>query len=110
MQSLVKIIFEKIISIEEAIKQQDDMKKRLQSCNRLNSDGPGKRLNLKTREKLEKLRSDAKNVYVVRENIINEMSNKDCLKWVEKPELFRNLIQYLSENINAYANIADRKI
>ena len=38
------------------------------------------------------------------------MSNKDYLKWVEKPELFKNLIQYLSENFNAYVNIADRKI
>ena len=38
------------------------------------------------------------------------MSNKDYLKWVEKPELFKNLIQYLCENINAYVNIADRKI
>ena len=42
--------------------------------------------------------------------MINEMSNKDYLKWVEKPELFKDLIQYLSENINAYVNIADRKI
>ena len=38
------------------------------------------------------------------------MSNKAYLKWVEKPELFKNLMQYLSENINAYVNIADRKI
>ena len=46
----------------------------------------------------------------MREEIINEISNKDYLKWVEKPELFENLIQYLSENINVYVNIADRKI
>ena len=39
-----------------------------------------------------------------------KMSNKEYLKWVERPELFKNLIQYLSENINAYVNIADRKI
>ena len=38
------------------------------------------------------------------------MSNKEYLKWVEKPELFKNLIQYLSENINVYVNITDRKI
>ena len=38
------------------------------------------------------------------------MSNKDYSKWVEKPELFKNFIQYLSENIDAYVNIADRKI
>ena len=37
------------------------------------------------------------------------MSNKDYLKWVEKPELFNNLIKYLSENI-VYVNIDDRKI
>ena len=38
------------------------------------------------------------------------MSNKDYLNWVEKPELFRNLIKYLNQNINTYVNIADRKI
>ena len=38
------------------------------------------------------------------------MPNKDYLKWIEKPELFKNLIQFLSENINACVNIADRKI
>ena len=77
---------------------------------RLNSDGPGKKLVSKIKNLSKKLHSDAKIVYVVREEIINQMSNKDYLKWVEKPELFKNLIQYLSENINAYVNIADRKI
>ena len=38
------------------------------------------------------------------------MSNKDYSKWVEKPELFKDFIQYLSENINTHVNIADRKI
>ena len=38
------------------------------------------------------------------------MSNKDYSKWVEKPELFKNFIQYLSKNIDTYVNIADRKI
>ena len=38
------------------------------------------------------------------------MSNKAYSKWVEKPELFKDFIQYLSENIDAYVNIADRKI
>ena len=38
------------------------------------------------------------------------MSNKDYLKWVENPELFKILIQYLSENINVHVNVADRKI
>ena len=67
-------------------------------------------MNSITEKTLENLHSDAKNIYVVREEIINEMSNNDYLKWAEKPELFKNLIQYLSENINAYVNIADRKI
>ena len=61
-------------------------------------------MNSTTTKTLEDLHSDAK------EETINEMSNKVHLKWVEKPELFKNLIQYLSENINAYVNIADRKI
>ena len=72
--------------------------------NRLNPNGPGKRMNSTTKKTLEDLHSDAK------EETINEMFNKDYLKWVEKPELFKNLIQYLSENIHAYVNIADRKI
>ena len=67
-------------------------------------------MSLKAQNIFKNLRSDAKNVYVVRENIINEMSNKDYLKWVKNPELFKNLIQYLSENINALVNIADRKV
>ena len=48
-------------------------------------------MSLKTQETLENLRSDGKNVYIVRENIINEMSNEDFLKWVEKPEFFEKL-------------------
>ena len=67
-------------------------------------------MSLKTQETLKNLRSDAKSIYVVRENIVNEMSNKDYLKWVKNPELFKNLMQYLSENIDAFVNIADRKI
>ena len=67
-------------------------------------------MNSITKKTLEDLHSNAKNLFVVKEEIINEMSNKDYLKWVEKPELFKNLIQYFSENINAYVNIADRKI
>ena len=67
-------------------------------------------MNFNNKKILEDLHSDAKNLYVVREEIINEMSNKEYLKWVEKPELFKSLIQYLSENINVYVNIADRKI
>ena len=45
----------------------------------------------------------------MREEIISEMSNKDYLKWVEKPVLFKNLIQDLSEYTRPYVNIADRK-
>ena len=87
------------------------MEKRITELyNSLNPNGPGKRMNSITKKTLEYLHSDAKNLYVVREEIINEMSNKVYLKWVEKPELFKNLIQYLSENINAYVNIVDRKI
>ena len=56
-------------------------------------------MNSTTKKTLEDLHSGAKHLYVVREKIINEMSNKDYLKWVEKPELFKNLIQYLSEKI-----------
>ena len=67
-------------------------------------------MSLKTQETLTSLGSDRKNVYIVRENIINKMSNKYYLKWVEKPEFFKSLIQYLSENINAYIYIANRKI
>ena len=67
-------------------------------------------MNSITKKTLEDLHSNAKSLFVVKEEIINEISNKDYLKWVEKPELFKNLIQYFSENINAYVNIADRKI
>ena len=108
---LVKKIFEGKLSIKEARKQQNAMQKKITELyNRLKPMGPGKRMNSTGTKTLEDLDSDTKNLYVVREEIINEMSNKDYLKWVEKPELFKNLIQYLSENINAYVNIADRKI
>ena len=63
-----------------------------------------------TKKTLEDLNSRVKILYVFREEIINKMSNKDYLKWIEKTELFKNLIQYLSENITAFVNIADRKI
>ena len=42
-------------------------KKRLAELdNRLNPDGPGKKISLKTQETLKNLRSDGKNVYVMR--------------------------------------------
>ena len=47
------------------------MKKQITELdNRLNPDGPGKKLSLKTQKTLKNLRSDGKNV-------TNEMSNKD---------------------------------
>ena len=43
------------------------MKKKITELdNGLNFDGPGKRLNLKTKEILQKLHFDAKNVYAAR--------------------------------------------
>ena len=106
-----KKIFEGKLSTRGARKQQNAMEKKITELyNWLNSSAPGKRMNSITKKTLEDLHSDAKNLYVIREEIIVEMSNKNYLKWIEKPELFKNLIHYLSENINAYVNIADRKI
>ena len=106
-----KKIFEGKLSIKEARKQQNAMEKKFTELyNRFNPNAPGKRMNLISKKTLEDLHSDAKKLNVVREKIINEMSSKDYLKWVEKPELFKNFIQYLSENINVYVNIDDRKI
>ena len=106
----MKKIFEGKLSIKEARKQQNAMKKIKELYNRLNPSGYGKRINFNNKKILEDLHSDAKKLYVIREEIINEMSNKEYLKRVEKPELFKNLMQRLCENINAYVNIADRKI
>ena len=76
-----KKIFEGKLSIKGARKQQDVMEKKITELdNRLNPDGPGKKISLKTQETLKNLRSDGKNVYVMREDIINEMPNKDYLK------------------------------
>ena len=44
---------------------------------RLNTIGPGKRMNPPTRKTLEDLRSDAKNLYIIGKNIINEMFNTE---------------------------------
>ena len=60
-------------------------KKILQKYHRFNPNVPGKRMNSITEKTLENLHSDAKNLYVVREEIINEMSNNDYSKWAEKP-------------------------
>ena len=85
-------------------------KKITELYNRLNLSGLGKRMTSITKKTLEDLHSDVRNIYVAREQISNEISSKDYLKWLEKPELFKNLIQCLIENINAYVTIADRKI
>ena len=45
--------------------------------NRLNYSGPGKGRNPSTEKTLEDLHSDAKNLYIIRENIINEMFNTE---------------------------------
>ena len=43
--------------------------------NRLNPSGPGKRINLSTKKTLEDLHSDTKNLYIIREDIINQTFN-----------------------------------
>ena len=43
--------------------------------NRLNYSGPGKGMNPSTKKRLEDLYSNAKNLYIIREDIINEMFN-----------------------------------
>ena len=45
--------------------------------NRLNPSGPGKRRNLSTKKALEDSHSNPKNLYIIREDIINEMSNTE---------------------------------
>ena len=44
---------------------------------RLYPSGTGKRMNSSTKKTLEDLYSNAKNLYIIREDIINEMSNTD---------------------------------
>ena len=63
---------------KEARKQQNAIEKKIKELNdRLNPIGPGKRMNASTKKRLENLRSDAKNLYIIRENIINEIFNTE---------------------------------
>ena len=63
---------------KEARKQQNAIEKKIKELNdRLNPIGPGKRMNASTKKTLENLRSDAKNLYIIRENIINEIFNTE---------------------------------
>ena len=73
-----KKIFEGKLSMKEAIKQQNAIEKKITELhNRLNPSGPGKRMNLTTKKTLEDLHSNAKNLYIIREDIINEMFNTE---------------------------------
>ena len=73
-----KKIFEGKLSIEEARKQQNAIEKKITELhNRLNYSGPGKGVNPSTKKTLEDLYSNAKNLYVIREDIINEMFNTE---------------------------------
>ena len=74
--SLVKKIFQGKLLIKEARKQQNAIEKKITELhNRLNPSGPGKRLDLSTKKTLEDLYSTAKNLYIIREDMINEMFN-----------------------------------
>ena len=76
MWSLVKKVYEGKLSIKEARKEQNAIEKKIKELNhRLNPVGPGKRMNPSTEKTLKDLHSDAKNLYIIRENIINEMFN-----------------------------------
>ena len=76
--SLVKKVFERKLPIKEARKQQNAIEKKIKELNdRLNLIGPGKRMNPSTEKTLKDLLSDAKNLYIIRENIINEMFNTE---------------------------------
>ena len=78
MWSLVKKIFEGKLSIEEAGKQQNVIEKKITELhNRLNYNGPGKRNESINKKTLEDLYSNAKNLYIIREDIINEMFNTE---------------------------------
>ena len=69
---------EEKLSIKEARKQQNTIEKKITELhNRLNPSGPGKRMNLSTKRTLEDLYSNAKNLYIIREDKINEMFNTE---------------------------------
>ena len=83
--SLVKKIFEGKLSIKEARKQQNaiEKKKITELHNRLNPSGLGKIINLSTKKTLKDLHSNTKNLYIIREDIINETFNTED----EKPDI-----------------------
>ena len=73
-----KKIFAGKLSRKKARKQQNAIEKKITELhNSLNSIGPGRRMSLSTKKTLEDLHSDAKNLYTIRENIINEMFNTE---------------------------------
>ena len=73
-----KKIFEGKLSIKRARKQQNAMEKKITELHdRINPTGPGKRMNSSTKKTLEDLHSDAKNLYIIREDIANEMFNTE---------------------------------
>ena len=73
-----KKIFEGKSSIKEARKQRNAIEKKITELNnKLNYIGPGKKMNPSTKKRLEDLLSNAKNIYIIRENIINEMFNTE---------------------------------
>ena len=76
--SLVKKLFEGKLSIKEARKKITELH------NRLNPSGPGKRMKIRTlstKKTLEDLHSNAKNLYIIGEDIINEMFNTEDEKF-----------------------------
>ena len=74
-----KKIFEGKLSIKEARKQQNAIEKKITELHYgLNYSGPGKGMKPSTTKKtLEDLYSNAKNLYIIREDIINEMFNTE---------------------------------
>ena len=77
--SLLKKIFGVKLSITEARKQQNDIVKKIKDLDdRLNYVGPGKGMKPSTTKNiLEDFCSDAKNLFIIRENIINEIFNTE---------------------------------
>ena len=76
--SLIKKIFEGKLSIKKARKQQNYIEKKITELhNSINHIGPGRKMNLSTKKSLEDLYSNARNLYIVRKDIINEMFNTE---------------------------------
>ena len=77
-----KKLFGVKLSITEARKQQNDIVKKIKDLDdRLNYVGPGKEMKPSTTKHiLEDFCSDAKNLFIIRENIINEIFNTEFSK------------------------------